>query len=143
MEDVTSPDERHLVRDIDIVLFIIRVQSAAERVVIGDVDGWENVCLGKLEAQLARPTFAESVGREAIVFPHEPDPKFIDHSGADGPIIRELSAHVLYIPGGAVDGRHWAGRVNRSVVPGSRTGNAVMPSDIRVEAAKVLPLRGG
>src|SRR5581483_5452838 len=80
VQDVTSADERHLVRNIEIILFVVGEagRPGAEAVNVGDRDCRKNVCLADVQAQLRRPTLAERVGRDQVVLTHESDPKFIN-----------------------------------------------------------------
>src|SRR5205823_13686757 len=50
VEEMPPFDQRHLVREVESVLFVIRVETAAKRVIVVDRNGWENVRLGELEA---------------------------------------------------------------------------------------------
>src|ERR1022692_373566 len=61
--------------------------------------------------------------------------------GIDSPIIGELTIHVHYVPGGEVDRGYGAERDRRAVVPGCRTGEAVVARYVGIKTPKVLPLR--
>src|ERR1700678_2730271 len=121
---------------------VFGIEAAAQTVIVGDADGRENDCLGNLSAQLGRVVLVDSIARELIASPHHPDAEFIYGMRIDSPIIRELIIRVHYVPGGLVERRYGAERDRRAVVPGCRTGDAVVARYIGIKTPKILDFRG-
>src|SRR5439155_9770179 len=88
VQDVATADERHLIRQVEQVLFVVRVDTRLQSVVEArDVDGRKKVRLGELHTKLGRPALPQRLRRKEIIFPHESETELVHGGGADAPVI--------------------------------------------------------
>src|SRR3981081_538994 len=126
-------------------MLLVRCRSACRKVsltgprVTGDVDGWEDVRLRKLQPKRSRNSLARALGFKEVELVGVSDSQFVDGARIDIPYIGNLCVVAVDVAYVAADGAEQSAWVDGRVVAlRNGRGQAVVRRKLVVEASEVF-----